>query len=128
LAIVALPAAAVSQTAVSRHYSGKPQTNINVGIFSSIRKNCTAGTLPSVRLVTPPAHGKVTVKRGTLRAQNLRQCLATELPALVAVYRSDANFVGQDAFTIELTSPDGKSQLQRITVNVVNRSGSEKDI
>jgi len=126
--VSAAPIVAASQTLITRHYTGKPQTDINVGIFSTFRKNCTAGPLPAIRLVTPPAHGKVTVKEGKLRARNVRDCLASDLPALVALYRSAANFVGQDTFTIELTGADGKSQLQRITVTISGRSQNEKDI
>jgi hypothetical protein len=126
--LAATPVAAIGQTPIiTRHYTGKPQTDINVGIFSSIQKNCTAGTLPTVRLVSPPAHGKVTVKRGKLSARNLRDCLAAELPALVAIYCSNPNFSGEDAFTIELIDAKGKSQLQRITVKIL-KAPNQKDI
>ena len=39
---------------VERQVKGKPDTNINAGIFATIRNDCTAGPLPAVRLVTPP--------------------------------------------------------------------------
>jgi hypothetical protein len=127
--LAAVPVTAIGQAStVTRHYTGKPQTDIKVGIFSSIRGNCTAGPLPAVRLVSPPAHGKVTVKQGKITARNIRDCLATtELPALVAIYRSNANFSGEDAFTLELIDAKGKSQLQRITVNIV-KAPNQKDI
>jgi hypothetical protein len=125
---VALPVAVIGQTPmITRHYTGKPQADIKVGIFASIRKNCTAAPLPAVRLVSPPTHGKVTVKPGKLTARNFRDCLATELPALVAIYRSNPDFSGEDVFTIELIDAKGKSQLQRITVNIV-KAPNQKDI
>ena len=40
-----------------------------------------AGLLPVIRLVVPPAQGKITVKRGRLGATNLKQCLGAEHPA-----------------------------------------------
>jgi hypothetical protein len=128
LLMAALPAAASAQTPmITRQYTGKAQTDIKVGIFTSMRKNCTAAPLPAVRLASPPAHGKVTVKQGKITARNLRDCLATELPALIAVYRSKPDFSGEDAFTIELIDANGKSQLQRITVRIV-RAPNQKDI
>jgi len=94
--LLALPALAFAQTpTVERQVKGKPDTNINAGIFATIRNNCTAGPLPAVRLVTPPAHGQVTVKQGKLRATNLKQCLGMELPAFIAIYRSAQDFIGQ---------------------------------
>ena len=116
----ALPALAFAQApTVERQVTGKPDTNINAGIFATIRNDCTAGPLSAVRLVTPPAHGRVTVKQGKLRATNVKQCLGMELPAFIAIYRSAQDFVGQDIFMLEVTGAGGKTQLQRITVTVM---------
>jgi hypothetical protein len=112
-------AALAQQKAVDRQFKGEPETDIKVGIFTSIHRNCTAAPLPVVRLVTPPAHGKVTVKQGRLRATNLKQCLGAELPAFVAIYRSARDYIGQDVFTLEVIGTKGKSQLHRITVTVM---------
>jgi hypothetical protein len=118
--LLALPALASAQTqTIERQVKGKPDTNINAGIFTTLRRDCTAGPLPVVRLVTPPAHGKVTVKQGRLRATNLKQCLGTDLPAFIAIYRSVQDFTGQDLFTLEVIGAGGKSQIQRITVTVM---------
>ena len=118
--LLALPTLVFGQTpTIERQVKGKPDTNINAGIFASIRRDCTAGPLPVVRLLTPPAHGKVIVKQGRLRATNLKQCLGTDLPAFIAIYRSAHDFIGQDIFTLEVVGAGGKSQIQRITVTVM---------
>jgi hypothetical protein len=118
--LLALPAITLGQTqTIERQVKGKPDTNINAGIFASIRNDCTSGPLPAVRLLAPPAHGKVTVKQGRLRATNLKQCLGLDLPAFVAIYRSARDFIGQDIFTLEVIGAEGKSQIQRITVTVM---------
>jgi hypothetical protein len=119
LSLAGLATAAVAQSpAIERKVKGKPDTNINVGIFTSIHKNCTPGPLPVVRLVSPPVHGKVTVKQGRVRATNFKQCLGAELPAFVAYYRSARDYIGQDVFTLEVIGSNGKTQFQRITVDV----------
>ena len=122
--LVVLPSLAIAQTptgppTVERQVKGKPDTNINAGIFTTIRNDCTAGPLPAVRLVIPPAHGKVTVRQGKLRATNVRNCLGLEVPAFVAIYRSARDFIGQDRFTLEVVGSNGKSQIQQITVTVM---------
>jgi len=122
--LLALPATAQSQT-IKRQVRGKPDSNINAGIFTSIRRDCTAGPLPAVRLITPPAHGKVTVKQGRLRATNIKQCLGMELPAFIAIYRSAQDFTGQDIFTLEVIGAEGKSQIQRITVTVTKAGAGQ---
>jgi hypothetical protein len=124
--LLALPTFALAQTpTIERQVKGKPDTNINAGIFTTLRRDCTAGPLPAVRLVTPPAHGKVTVKQGKLRATNLKQCLGLELPAFVAIYRSAQDFIGQDVFTLEVIGAGGKSQIQRITVTVMKPAAGQ---
>src|SRR5262245_30437021 len=117
--VLAAPAFAFGQQPVQREVKGKPDTDINAGIVATIRKDCTAGPLPAVRLVNPPAHGKVTVKQGKLRATNLKNCLGMELPAFVAIYRSARDFIGQDRFTLEVVGSNGKTQLQQVTVTVM---------
>lgn len=122
--LLALPPLTFAQAptqapAIERQVKGKPDTNINAGVFATIRNNCTAGPLPAVRLVTPPAHGKVTVKQGKLRATNVKNCLGLEVPAFVAIYRSARDFIGQDKFTLEVTGSNGRAQIQQITVTVM---------
>lgn len=125
-ALLGLPTAAPGQSqTIERQYKVKPDTNINVGIFTSIHKDCTAAPLPVVRLIMPPAHGKITVKQGRLRATNLKQCLAADLPAFIAIYRSASDFIGQDVFMLEVIGSGGKSQFQRITVTVMKPGSSQ---
>ena len=124
LLLVVLSTLAIAQTpttspTVERQIKGKPDTNINAGIFTTIRNDCTAGPLPAVRLATPPAHGKVIIRQGKLRATNMKSCLGLEVPAFVAIYRSARDFVGQDKFTLEVVGSNGKSQIQQITVTVI---------
>jgi hypothetical protein len=120
ISLFAMPAVGFGQSQViERQYKTKPETNINVGIFTSIHKDCTAAPLPVIRLATPPAHGKVTVKQGRLRTTNFRQCLGADLPAFMATYRSAGDFLGRDVFMIEVIGARGKKQFQRITVTVM---------
>jgi hypothetical protein len=104
---------------VQRQYKGKPQSDINVGIFTTLTKNCTAAPLPAIRIISPPGHGKITVKQGRLRATNIKQCLAVDVPAFVAVYRSEKEFLGRDTFTLEVVGVNGKAEQQIITVTVM---------
>jgi hypothetical protein len=118
----ALPAALQAETRlVERHYKGRTDTDIKVGIFTSIHRNCTPAPLPVVRLAAAPAHGRVSVRQVRVRATNVRNCLGLELPAFLAVYRSAPGYVGEDSLTIEVIGAQGRSELQRITVTVMAR-------
>jgi hypothetical protein len=72
-----------------------------------------------------PAHGKVIMKQGRLRATNLKQCLGVEVPAFIAIYRSAKDFVGDDNFTLEVIGSSGKSQIQQIKVTVTGAGAGQ---
>jgi hypothetical protein len=84
--------------------------------------------LPAIRLAAPPAHGSVTVKRGTLKATNIKQCLAIEVPAFVAFYRASADYSGADDFELEISLPDGHKRRERIHVTVTKSSSAGEGI
>ena len=86
--------ASAQEQSVSRVASGQPNTDIRVGVYVNVRPDCTSGPLPSIQLTSPPENGKVTVKKAMVTATNHKQCLALEVPAFVAFYRSRADFVG----------------------------------
>jgi hypothetical protein len=110
----ALPEQALKE----REVKGAAGKDIRLLVLTNVRPDCTSGPLPSVRLVTPPANGKVIVRRVKLNATNVRQCLALEVPALVAVYRSAPEFEGDDTVMVEIRLPNGAPQLRRIKIGV----------
>jgi hypothetical protein len=111
------PAAAQVQT-VSRSANGKPDADIRVGVYVNVKPDCSSGPLPSIQLTAQPENGKVTVKQGKVTATNYKQCLALQVPAFVAFYRSRPDFAGVDSFTLEVKFPGGRTEVQRISVTV----------
>ena len=127
-ALLCLPAPAAQAQALGqaqaqgdvaeRQVKVAPGHDERVGVYTNIKPDCTGGPLPAIRLLVAPAHGSVTVKRGTLKATNFKQCLAAEVPALLAFYRPAANFNGNDEFELEITVQGGRKQLQHFRVDV----------
>lgn len=109
--------AALAQT--EREVKGVPGKDVRVTVYVDIRPDCTSGPLPAIRLAVPPAHGRVIVKRGTLKATNLKQCLATEVPAFIVFYRAAEAYSGGDEFVLEINSAaSGHKALEHFHVNV----------
>ncbi|NPV19540.1 hypothetical protein [Bradyrhizobium aeschynomenes] len=107
-----------AQTTVERSAKGVAGKAIQVGVYLNVQPDCSSGPLPSIRLVTPPGNGTVTIKRGKISATNYKQCLALEVPGFIAFYQSKADFAGTDTVTLEVKFPQGRTELQRITVSV----------
>ena len=128
LLCVSAAAANAQSNAIEREVKAVPGKDVRVGIYTDIRPDCTSGPLPVIRLVTPPAHGAVNVRRGMLKATNLKQCLATEVPAFIAFYRAAENYGGADEFVLEISMAGGRKQLQHFRVNVAAGLGSGQGI
>src|ERR1043165_6747455 len=111
---------------VERSVKSVPNRNTQVGVFINVLPDCTSGPLPTIRLVTPPRVGKVEVKSANVKATNYKACLALEVPAYVAFYRSPADFLGDDVMTIEVKYAGGRTEIQKITVNVMGTSTQQK--
>ncbi len=111
-------AAGAQTELLERNFNAAPGHDVRVGIYTDVRADCSLGPLPTIRLAVAPAHGSVTVKRGTLKATNFKQCLALEAPAFVAFYRATAEFSGSDIFELDISTPNGRRQRERIRVTV----------
>ena len=115
--------AAAQDSAIARTARGEAGKDIRVGVYTNVQPDCSSGPLPSIRLSTAPAHGKITVKKGKIDFTNYKQCLALQVPAYVAFYKSQPDFSGDDVFVLEVKFAGGKTLLQRVTVTIAAAPG-----
>lgn len=112
------PAALAQEQVVERAARGQAAKDIRVGVYVNVQQDCSSGTLPAIRLMTPPVNGTVNIKRGKVSATNYKQCLALEVPGFVAFYKSKPDFSGVDTVTLEVKYPGGRTEIQKIKVTV----------
>lgn len=119
--------AANAQTqTVERAFKAVPNRDTQIGVYLNVLPDCTSGPLPTIRLATPPLSGKVVVKTAKVKATNYKACLALEVPAYVAFYKSPLEFLGTDVLTIEVKYPGGRTEFQKITVTVAGVGAQQK--
>jgi hypothetical protein len=111
---------------IERTVRSVPNKDTQVGVYLNVQPDCTSGQLPTIRLVSPPASGKVIVKTAKVKATNSKACLALEVPAYVAIYKSPPDFLGNDVMTIEVKFVGGRTEIQKITVNVAGAGAQQK--
>lgn len=127
--LVGLTATAAPQEqsrTVERTVKSVPNKDTQIGVYINVQPDCTSGPLPTIRLVSPPASGKVVVKSAKIKATNYKACLALEVPAYIAFYKSPADFLGDDVLTIEVKFAGGRTEIQKITVNVVGVGAQQR--
>jgi hypothetical protein len=113
---------------IERDIKVAPGVEVRVGVYTSLRADCTAAPLPAIRLAVAPEHGIVTVRRAMLKATNLKHCLATEVPAFVAFYRAGAGRNSEDSFDIEVNFSAGRKQTQHFHVSISAAASSGQRI
>lgn len=119
------PLACAQSSLLERAIKAMPGQNVRVGVYTSIRPDCTSGPLPAIRLAHAPAHGVVSVKRAMLKATNVKQCLAIDVPAFVAFYRAAQDFNGADEFELEVTFSGGRKEIQNFHVSVAGGNSGQ---
>ena len=127
LALLVAMGAATAQVpmerTVERSVTTVPNKVTQIGVYLNVLPDCTSGPLPTIRLVSPPTAGKVVVKTAKAKATNYKACLALEVPAYVAFYKSSPNFLGDDVLTIEVKYAGGRTEIQKIMVKVSGPAG-----
>jgi hypothetical protein len=126
LGLVGLAQAEDVTRTVERTVKSVPNKDTQIGLYVNVLPDCTSGPLPTIRLVTPPVSGKVVVKSAKVKATNYKACLALEVPAYVAFYRSPPDFLGDDVLTLEVKFAGGRTEIQKITVNVTGVGAQQK--
>src|SRR4029078_10658082 len=109
-------AQAPGETTVERSVKTLANRETQIGIFVNVLPDCTSGPLPTIRLVNPPTAGKVVVKTAQAQATKYKACLALEVPAYVAFYKSPPEFLGDDVLTIEVKYAGGRTEIQKISI------------
>jgi len=113
-------------SSVERTVKSASNKDTRIGLYLNVLPDCTSGPLPTIRLVSPPASGKVVVKSAKVKATNYKTCLALEVPAYAAFYKSQPDFIGDDVLTIEVKYEGGRTEVQKITVNVSGPGAQQK--
>jgi hypothetical protein len=103
---------------IDRSVKAQAGKDTRIAVFVTIRNDCTAGPLPTIKLQLPPARGKVSIKSAKVRATNLKHCLAIEVPGFVAFYRVDADFSGTEIVELEVIEAGGNRKIERLTITV----------
>jgi hypothetical protein len=93
--------------------AGKP---VRLGIHGNVSKDCTVGTLPEIKVVTPPKHGALSLKSGKTKAGELARCPKLEVPAKAVFYQSDPKYSGSDEVAYAVKGADG--QVQTLTIKI----------
>jgi hypothetical protein len=113
---LALAGSALAQTSNYRSMNivaGKPT---RIAVVTALKKDCSAGTIGGVKVVTVPKNGNLSLKRGKLKTPASFRCPNVETQAEAVFYQPKAKFTGDDEIVYETKSADGA--VERFTVKI----------
>jgi hypothetical protein len=116
--ILAAAAPAGAQDKTYRSVDAVSGKTLRLGIYATVSKDCVAGPLPEIKIVTSPKHGALAVKSGSVKPGALARCPKLEVPVQGVFYESNPRFTGADEVAYEVRHTDGKVQSLNVKISV----------
>jgi hypothetical protein len=121
VSLAAIGLVATAALAQSANYSSFETTSdkpVQLGYYASAHKNCTPGSLPTVRVLEAPKGGLLVVRRGVLSTDKVAGCPGLKTPAQIAFYQPRTGYVGPDRLSYEVTNENGDVATYEMTITV----------
>lgn len=124
-----LTAPAFAQTTVTRSETAAPGKSVRLAIVPNLKKDCTSGPMPEIRVSGAPKNGSLITKVGKLKTPAKYRCPGKEAAVQALFYQSKDGYTGTDEVTVDVKDSDGNVQTQniRITVDASKKDAPAKD-
>ena len=129
LAAAALAAPALAQTTVTRTETTAPGKAVRLLIAPNLKKDCSNGPMPEIKVASAPKNGSIITKTGKLKTPSGYRCPNKEAEAQAVFYQSKPGFSGTDQVLVEIKTSEGSVQRQdiRITVDAAKKDEKKDD-
>jgi hypothetical protein len=124
--IVASALPAYSQSANYKNTETIAGVASQLDYFATAKKDCSAAAPPTVRVITAPKHGLLTIRRGTVTTNKIENCPNLQTPVNVIFYTGNPGYVGPDEVVYEVTDSKGEVSVYNIALTV--KEGKKPDI
>jgi hypothetical protein len=94
-------------------------------VYGNVQKDCTSGPLPTVRVVTPPKHGELNVRSGTLKVGRITRRPELAPKAQGIFYKASPGYKGPDEVSYEVRSASGKVEAHTVRITVKDASPAD---
>lgn len=92
-------AGAPARAAPPQVLSTEPGTDVRLGVYALVHKDCSTGDAPEIRVTRTPMHGLLVLQSVTMSTKRVEGCPVVTAPARQITYRPAAGFTGQDEVT-----------------------------
>ncbi|KQP51687.1 4-aminobutyrate aminotransferase [Methylobacterium sp. Leaf399] len=118
LAGLALSGPAFAQTTVTRSESVASGKSVRLAIVPNLKKDCSAGPMPEIRVSGAPKNGSLVTKVGKIKTPASYRCPGKDAAVQAVFYEAKANYTGADEVVVDIKDSDGQVQTQTIKITV----------
>lgn len=102
---------------------GRANTDIFLGVYLTLDRECKVGATPRVEFAGDPKGGKLRTRTHPINLRDVpgaprRTCIGTSPNGLAVTYRSDRRFKGEDKVEFRVVYPNGDVRAISATVTV----------
>ncbi|MGA4553113.1 4-aminobutyrate aminotransferase [Methylorubrum aminovorans] len=119
---------ALAQTTVTKSETVPAGKQARLVIVPNLKKDCSLGPMPEIKVVTPPTSGSLITKAGKLKTPAKYRCPNKDAEVQAIFYQSNSGYTGSDGVVVEIKNSDGEIEKRdiRITVDKADKPKDEK--
>ena len=111
-----VPAAA--QTSVASRASAASGKAVRLAVAPSLKRDCSVGPLPEIRITSAPKNGSLITRSGKLRTPGGYRCPNRETEVQAIFYQSNPRYTGADEAVFEIKTSDGVVEKRTVQITV----------
>jgi len=118
---------ALAQTTVTRSETVPAGKQARLVIVPNLKKDCSSGPMPEIKVVTPPKSGSLITKAGKLKTPAKYRCPNKDAEVQAIFYQPNSGYTGSDGVVVEIKNSDGEVEKRdiRITVDKSDKAGDK---
>lgn len=120
-----MTAPVLAQTTVTRSETVASGKSVRLAIVPNLKKDCSSGPMPEVRVSGAPKNGSLVTKVGKIKTPASYRCPNKEAAVQGVFYESKPNFTGTDEVVVDIKNSDGQVQTQTIKITVEAGTGKK---
>ncbi|CAO4165317.1 MULTISPECIES: hypothetical protein [Methylorubrum] len=119
---------ALAQTTVTRSETVPAGKQARLVIVPNLKKDCSTGPMPEIKVTTPPKSGSLITKAGKLKTPAKYRCPNKDAEVQAIFYQPNSGYTGPDGVVVEIKNSDGEVEKRdiRITVGKDDKPKDEK--
>lgn len=123
----AVAAPAQAQNTISRSVTVPAGKSVRLAIAPNLKRDCSAGPMPEVKVTSPPKNGSLITRSGKLTTPAKYRCPSKEANVQGVFYQPNARFTGADEVAFEIKTTDGATDAFTIKITVGGAAPAKPD-